>query len=72
MEMACRVQPCVGDGVAFAELLQNAPAHRYGIEIDADRTEQAQSLDIGGRKWTCVTAEDFGRPALVGDNLRSG
>src|ERR1035437_6864616 len=46
MEMACRVQPCVGDGVAFAELLQNAPAHRYGIEIDADRTEQAQSLDI--------------------------
>jgi hypothetical protein len=25
MEMACRVQPCVGDGVAFAELLQNAP-----------------------------------------------
>jgi hypothetical protein len=46
METACRVQPCVGDGVAFTELLQNATAHRYGIEIDADRTEQAQSLDI--------------------------
>lgn len=38
--------PCVGDGVAFAHMLRDAPAHRYGIEIDAYRAEQARALEI--------------------------
>src|ERR1035438_5269256 len=59
MEMACRVQPSVDDGVAFAELLQNVRL-RYGIEIDADRTERAQSLDIA-----TLQADENGR-ALPG------
>jgi hypothetical protein len=37
------LDPCVGDGVAFVQLLRDAPAHRYGIEIDAYRTEQQSS-----------------------------
>ncbi len=40
------LDPCIGDGVAFAHLLQNVPAHRYGIEIDANRAEQARALGI--------------------------
>ncbi len=40
------VDPCVGDGVAFAHLLHDVTAHRYGIEIDANRVEQAKALGI--------------------------
>ena len=32
--------------MAFAHLLHDAPAHRYGIEIDAYRAEQARALGI--------------------------
>src|SRR5207253_285261 len=38
------VDPCVGDGVAFTCLLKDTQAHRYAIEIDANRAEQARSL----------------------------
>lgn len=40
------LDPCVGDGAAFAHLLHEAPARRYGIEIDAYRAEQARALDV--------------------------
>jgi len=40
------LDPCVGDGVAFTHLLHGAPAYRYGIEIDANRAEQARALGI--------------------------
>jgi hypothetical protein len=40
------VNPCVGDGVAFTRLLEGAPAHQYGIKIDANRAEQARALGI--------------------------
>jgi hypothetical protein len=40
------LDPCVGDGMAFTHLLQGATAHRYGIEIDANRAEQARALGI--------------------------
>ena len=40
------LDPCVGDGVAFAHLLHNVASHRYGIEIDANRAEQARALGI--------------------------
>jgi hypothetical protein len=40
------VDPCVGDGVAFTGLLKGAEAHRYGIEIDANRAEQAREFGI--------------------------
>ena len=40
------LDPCVGDGVAFTRLLHGVTAHRYGIEIDANRAEQARVLGI--------------------------
>jgi SAM-dependent methyltransferase len=40
------LDPCVGNGVAFTELLKDAGARRYGIEIDANRAEQATDLGI--------------------------
>ncbi|PYX43867.1 MAG: hypothetical protein DMG79_21605 [Acidobacteria bacterium] len=40
------VDPCVGDGVAFTSLLKGANSYRYGIEIDANRAEQARVVAI--------------------------
>lgn len=40
------LDPCVGDGAAFACLLKDTRARRYGIEIDSNRTEQAKKLGI--------------------------
>jgi hypothetical protein len=40
------VDPCVGDGVAFTNLVEGTHARRYGIEIDAFRAEQARSRGI--------------------------
>jgi SAM-dependent methyltransferase len=45
-EQFSALDPCVGDGVAFAHLLRAATARRYGIEIDACRAEQARKLGI--------------------------
>ena len=35
------LDPCVGDGAAFATITQDSSARRYGIELDAYRAEQA-------------------------------
>ena len=40
------LDPCVGDGMAFTHLLDGVTARRYGIEIDANRAEQARALGI--------------------------
>lgn len=40
------LDPCVGDGVAFTHLLKETAARLYGIEIDANRAEQAKSLGV--------------------------
>jgi len=36
------IDPCVGDGVAFATLTENASVLRYGIELDSYRAAQAR------------------------------
>jgi hypothetical protein len=38
------LDPCVGDGVAFAHLLNGTQARGCGVEIDANRAEQAARL----------------------------
>jgi hypothetical protein len=40
------LDPCVGDGAAFHTILADSTALRYGIELDAYRTEQARELGI--------------------------
>ena len=40
------LDPCVGDGVAFRHLVEGMQAFRYGIEIDANRADQAAQAGI--------------------------
>src|ERR1017187_227209 len=40
------LDPCVGDGLAFTHLLHGVTAHPSGIDIDANRAEQARALEI--------------------------
>ena len=40
------LDPCVGDGVAFRHLLKGTQARPYGIEIDANRAEEATRQGI--------------------------
>ena len=40
------VDPCVGDGTAFAALLDGTTCHRYGIELDGLRAESAKTRQI--------------------------
>lgn len=40
------LDPCVGDGIALATLVEGTGAHRYGVEIDANRAEQARAVGI--------------------------
>lgn len=40
------LDPCVGDGSAFDVLVQQSAALRYGLELDAYRTEQARTRGI--------------------------
>ena len=38
------VDPGIGDGVAFAAITADAPAQRYGIELDSYRAAQASAV----------------------------
>ena len=38
------LDPCVGEGIAFAAITRDTSARRYGIELDAYRAEQAAPL----------------------------
>lgn len=40
------LDPCAGDGTAFNTLVDQSPAQRYGIELDAYRAEQARGAGI--------------------------
>jgi hypothetical protein len=42
----CALDPCVGDGAAFAEITPNKRVLRYGVELDAGRAEQARNKGI--------------------------
>ncbi|HEV2396961.1 MAG TPA: DUF6094 domain-containing protein [Candidatus Sulfotelmatobacter sp.] len=45
-EQFSALDPCVGDGAAFATLLESSNALSYGIEIDAHRSAQARAVGI--------------------------
>jgi hypothetical protein len=43
-EQVCSaLDPCIGEGVAFAEVTRDAKTRRYGIELDAQRAALARS-----------------------------
>jgi SAM-dependent methyltransferase len=41
IDLFSALDPCVGDGAAFAAITRDSSARRYGIELDAYRAEQA-------------------------------
>lgn len=45
-EQCSALDPCVGDGLAFAEIASGEKVLRYGVELDAGRTEQARAKHI--------------------------
>ncbi len=45
-KQSCALDPCVGDGAAFAEIASGEKVLRYGVELDAGRTEQARAKGI--------------------------
>jgi len=42
--MCAVLDPCVGDGGAFATICQNSGARLYGIELDSYRAEEAAAV----------------------------
>src|SRR5712664_4891940 len=42
-KQCCALDPCVGDGAAFAEIASDKNVLRYGVELDAGRAEQART-----------------------------
>ena len=45
-KQCCALDPCVGDGVASAEIASDKKVLRYGVELDAGRAEQARTKGI--------------------------
>jgi hypothetical protein len=45
-DKSCALDPCVGDGGAFAEITADERVLRSGIELDAGRAEQARTKGI--------------------------
>lgn len=43
-QVSSTLDPCIGEGVAFAEITQDANTLRYGIDLDAERATLARSL----------------------------
>jgi hypothetical protein len=53
----CALDPCAGDGVAFAEIASGEKALRYGVELDAGRTEQARAKGIDAIHGNCFDVQ---------------
>jgi SAM-dependent methyltransferase len=56
-KQCCTLDPCVGDGAAFAEIASDKKVSRYGIELDAGRAEQARAKGIDVIHGNCFDAQ---------------
>lgn len=45
-KQCCALDPCVGDGAAFAEITSDKRVLGYGVELDAGRAQQARTKGI--------------------------
>jgi hypothetical protein len=48
-EQSSALDPCVGDGIAFAHLLREAPVRRYGIESSGSGHKAGGHIECGNR-----------------------
>lgn len=53
----CALDPCVGDGAAFSEIISNKKVLQYGIELDAGRAEQARAEGIAVIHGNCFDVQ---------------
>jgi Uncharacterised methyltransferase family (DUF6094) len=53
----CALDPCVGDGVAFAEIASGEKVLRYGVELEAGRAEQARTKGIETIHGNCFDVQ---------------
>lgn len=53
----CALDPCVGDGAAFAQITSDAKALRYGVELDAGRAVQACTKGIDVIHGNCFDVQ---------------
>ena len=54
---ASALDPCVGDGAAFAEITSDGEVLRYGIELEAGRAAQARSKGIDVIHGNCFDVQ---------------
>jgi SAM-dependent methyltransferase len=53
----CALDPCVGNGVAFAEIASGEKVLRYGVELDAGRAGQARTKGIDVIHGNCFDVQ---------------
>lgn len=51
------LDPCVGDGVAFAEITSDKQVLRYGVELDTGRAEEARTKGIDTIHGNCFDVQ---------------
>src|SRR5690348_5203762 len=56
-KQCCALDPCVGEGAAFAEIAAGDKVLRYGVELDAGRTEQARAKGIETIRGNCFDVQ---------------
>lgn len=56
-EQSCALDPCAGDGVAFAEITSGASVLRYGIELDTGRAREAGTKGISVIHGNCFDVQ---------------
>jgi len=56
-KQCCALDPCVGDGVAFAEIAPGDKVLRYAVELDAGRVEQACTKGIDVIHGNCFDVQ---------------
>jgi SAM-dependent methyltransferase len=56
-KQCCALDPCVGDGAAFAEITSDKRVLLYGVELDAGRAEQARTSGIEVTHGNCFDVQ---------------
>jgi SAM-dependent methyltransferase len=56
-KQCCALDPCVGDGAAFAEIASDNRVLRYGVELDAGRAAQARTKGIDVIHGNCFDVQ---------------
>lgn len=56
-KQCCALDPCVGNGSAFAEIASGEKVLRYGVELDAGRAEQARAKGNDTTHGNCFNVQ---------------